>query len=496
MKAIKYIIVSCIFLTMIYCSEDRIDGMAAGIISGIVVTVDTNERVEDVRVSTVPATSTVFTDNKGEFTIENVPEGSYSVQASKDGFVTAFEPANVLPNVTVDLVFDFEEESALNDAPSTPILLTPENNAVEVPVSVDLTWEATDPDEDELLYKVSLFNENNDDVQLFEELTEPLLTLTELTVNTKYFWQVTVSDGQNTEVLSEVFSFRTITSQTGAFLLVKEIDNNQVIFSSDDEGALFQLTSNTDNSFKPRRNLASNKIAFLRTVGGQIHLFTMDFDGSNKTQVTSTIPVNGFNFEEIEFAWKPEGDKLLYPSFDKIYSINTDGSGVSEFYSTTNNNFVSEIAWSAVNNVIAIKTNNSDGYNAEILILDENGLEQETIVSGVSGAVGGLDLNINGNLVLYTLDVSGLELPNYRIQDARLFMFDRSNMTAVQLLTGINNGFIELDPKFSPAEDLVIYQYKARNLNAASSIRSHDINVGQSNSVVLFENAVMPDWED
>lgn len=497
MKILKLLILSLLLIPFIQCSEERIDGVGTGTISGIVVTIDTNERVPDARVSTQPATSTVFTDENGAFIINNVPEGSYSVEVSKDGFVTAFEAANVLPNVTIDLVFDLDLESSLNQSPTTPILIAPENNTLNTPLDVLLEWEATDPDEDDiLLYKVSVFNENNDIVEEFTDVSEMSLQLSNLALGTKYFWQVTVNDGVNPPLLSAVFTFTTLSSQTGTFLLVKNMNNNQVIFSSDEDGNLFQLTSENANSFKPRRNLATGKIAFLRTIGGQTHLFTMDPDGTNQQQITNSIPVSGFNFDEIEFAWKPGGDLLLYPSFNKIYSINPNGSGLSEFYETSNGNFVSEIAWSALNNIIAIKTNNNIGYDVEILIINTAGVAQETILSGVEGAAGGLDLNIDGSMVLYTYDVSGLEFANYSLQDSRLFIYNRMMDTNEQLNTDVAIGFNELDPKFSPAENSVLYQQKARNINAVSQIRIHSLTSTTTNSEILYEDAMMPDWED
>ena len=279
-------------------------------------------------------------------------------------------------------------------------------------------------------------------------------------------------------------------------LAVRKIGSNNVIFSTKEDGSLLQLTSESTNSWRPRKNTTTHKIAYLQSVGGETHLFTMNEDGSNKVQVTQTIPVSGFNLDEIDFAWKPTGEVLVYPSFNKIYQINANGSGVSQFYESTNGNFITEIDWSENNDIIALKTNNSDGYNVEIFTMDTTGTIIDVVLSGVSGAAGGLNLNVDGTKLLYSYDVSESELPSYSIQESRLFIYDSGTNDSTQSNTHTTFGYNELDPRYSPNEDSVIYTYQGKALNSTKYIYKHSFNKDYDlNSTLLFTDMSMADWE-
>ena len=76
--------------------------------------------------------------------------------------------------------------------------------------------------------------------------------------------------------MSKVYSFETAQFPKTRYYYVKKVNGNNVIFSADGTGGEYQLTSSNVNSFRPRKNNATNKVAFLRTVGGQTQLFTMD----------------------------------------------------------------------------------------------------------------------------------------------------------------------------------------------------------------------------
>lgn len=479
------------------CSEERIEGVQTGTIAGIAVVSGSNEVLANVKISTSPATSTVFTGEDGRFIIQNAPEGAYSVQADIDDYQSGFEPANVIPDVTIELVFEMMTDVVNNTPPSTPQLIAPTNNSADLPLSVEFEWDASDVDETDVLkYTISISNDIDDSVIIFSDIEEKVYTVDNLNYGTKYFWQIAVDDGQNDPVLSEVFAFKTTSAPGLDVLFVRKMGNNNVIIAADSLGTSLQLTSSSNNSWRPRRNSVTKKIAFLKSVGGSIHLFKMNEDGSGQQQVTSSQAINGFNFDEIDFTWSPEGDYLLYPVFDKIYKINKDGSGLTQLYQTTNGNFVTEVTWSRFNNVIAVKTNNAQGYNAEILTIDQTGAVVENIFSGQTGGAGGLDLNVDGTKLLYYYDISGSELPNYSLQDARLFIYDIPSQTTLSIDTSVIPGFNNIDPRFSPNENVVIYTQRGRSANAQSSIYTHDYISSDQNFDLLFENASMPDWED
>ena len=63
------------------CSEDTIDGYVTGDLTGKVVKEGSNDPIENVRISTNPTSSTVFTNAEGEFVLENI-SGTQTMQGS------------------------------------------------------------------------------------------------------------------------------------------------------------------------------------------------------------------------------------------------------------------------------------------------------------------------------------------------------------------------------------------------------------------------------
>jgi hypothetical protein len=82
------------------------------------------------------------------------------------------------------------------------------------------SWTATDPETDVLTYEVTLRNDATSDVVVYSNLTEPNYTLKNLKYNTKYYWQVSVSDGINQKFKCGQYIYHT-TLPNARFLLKK-----------------------------------------------------------------------------------------------------------------------------------------------------------------------------------------------------------------------------------------------------------------------------------
>src|SRR5690606_13691812 len=224
-------------------------------------------------------------------------------------------------------------------------------------------------------------------------------------------------------VNSEVFRFKTNSVPNNRFHYVKKTNGNYYVVSSDEANTNFQFTPLSTNSWRPRLNQNAGLIAFLRTVGGNAHIFTAKPDGSQPFQVTA-IPIAGFNNAEIDFSWSTNGKEFLYASFSKLYRINKDGSGLELLYSTPDGSFISECDWSYDGSKIALKTNDPNGYNVKIYVIDMMGNTVKTVLENVAGAAGGLNFSVDGNLLLYTHDISGHQEDNYRQLNTHIFIYN------------------------------------------------------------------------
>ncbi|AXT54141.1 hypothetical protein D1818_20565 [Aquimarina sp. BL5] len=499
MKMIKYIIkiitVFTIF-TMASCSEDTIDLEGLGAVRGSVVAIGTNEPLENVKISTNPSTSTVFTDANGEYLIENIPSGDYSLSAQKEGLLAQFEGITVIADRELEIVFEMDIETAGNRPPDAAILDTPADNSIDQPLEVDLVWTGTDPDDDDTLtYTIILRNDENSEVAIFENITDTTYTLTNLSYKVKYFWQVTSSDGINDPVNSSIFAFETMSPPNNRIVYTRSVNGNSVIFSANEQGGTeIQLTSETKNSFRPRRHVGTGKIAFLQSVGSQTHLFIMNEDGSQMRQVTSQVSVAGFNLGEIDFSWSDNGSKLLFPNQDKLYSINADGSGLALIYQTANGNLISEVDQNDNNNIIVLKTNNLDGYEVEIFTINTSGTLLEMVLSGATGAAGSVNLSIDGTKLLYSQDVSGFESSDYRQLDSHLFIYDFDDSSIIDISIEKPPGTNDLDARFSPNEASVIFVNTSNDGISQKNIQMMSV-VEIANRADLITDASMVDWE-
>ena len=476
------------------CSQEEFIEKGQGIVKGRVVESETYTPIANARVSSSPITSTVFTDSLGYYTVTQVNEGDYSFEARKDGYIAKFEAVHVNTGGTTEMVFELVKQQENNLPPTVPVLTTPTDNALDQSLEVTLKWTCTDPEDDALTYKVTLRNDTSNNVVTYDNITTTSFTLTNLSYSTKYYWQVTAKDGVNPDVNSLTSSFRTLMFPNARYLFVRKAGDNNVIFTADDSGNELQITSDATNSFRPRKNTQANKIAFIRTTGGQGHIYTMKPDGSSEFKVTSNVPVAGFNLDYYNYCWRANGSQLIYSNFDKLYRINADGSGLIQLYQTPTGKFISECDWSYDGNLIALKVNDLSGYNVEIYVIDMSGNVVANVLSGVNGAAGGLHLSVNNTKLVFTRDVSGYQSSDYRQLDNRIFMYDFTTNATTEVAVQRPAGYNDLDVRFSPNEAELIFVSTSNDGVSPRTITKY--TMGTSNSrTTLFSNGVMPDWK-
>ena len=483
------------------CNEDRVSEFQFGSISGKVVEQRTNTPIPNAKVFTNPVSATVFTDSTGSYTIENVEVGDYVVEAQADQYTTASQPAAVDAGVDTNVVFELEAIEEENRAPSAPVLNSPSDDQLISGVEVIFRWSATDPEEDPLTYRLELRNDQNSNVELFEDITADSLVYSSLILGAKYFWQVAVNDGVNEEdVQSELGAFEVAGPPVdNRFVFTRTINGNNVIFSADAEGNEFQLTPSDRNAYRPKLNLAGERIGFFLSVGADIEIYTMERDGSDWRRVTRSVKPDGFNRNELSFSWPADSDMIYYPQFDRLWRINSNGQGREQVYRTPDGSFISEVDVSENDDVIVVKTNDSRGYNVQIYTVDFDGNVLDTILSGVPGAASGVSLSVTNQLVVYSYDVSGFEGTTYRRLDSRLFQYNLVDDTTVDISGDKPAGTNDFDPTFSPNEAFVIFVNTDNDGISQKDVYQVEIDPeddGQDDPrELLFSNAFMPNWE-
>lgn len=480
------------------CEEDTIEPEEYGIINGIVTDFETNLPLANVRITTSPISEIVFSDANGEFVINNVPVGNVSVEARLDSYETNVEPVFVVLDEVSNVVLQMVDDNFNNQPPSAPNLLSPVNDTFNVNTFVQLVWNSTtDADEDSIEYELTYFPEGSSEYEVISGITDTTYTLEFLEYNTRYYWQVAAKDDINDEQsVSELYNFLTIPFPDNRIYYTREVDGNFAIFSASgdpENPVVTQITSVQNNSWRPRQNPTVDLIAFLRNVGSETHIFTMKPDGSEITQITD-IPITGFRQDQIDFSWTANGDKIIYPNFDKLYSINLDGTGTQLLYTTPTGKLISEAAMSADESFMALKVNDNDGYNTEIYTVDMTGTVLDVILTGQPGASGGLDISFDGSQILYTQDISGNEDPTYRRLNSHIFIYNTTDASVIDVSTEKDAGFNDLDPRFSPNDAEVICTYTSND--GVSNKFIYTISLSDlTERVEIISEGFMSDWQ-
>lgn len=87
-SATAYIFLSTAFLLFSGCAKETIEPNITGRIEGRAQNSATGEGIPFASVTTNPGTDAILANENGEFSFDNVPTGSYTVQAEKENFET------------------------------------------------------------------------------------------------------------------------------------------------------------------------------------------------------------------------------------------------------------------------------------------------------------------------------------------------------------------------------------------------------------------------
>ena len=90
--------------------------------------------------------------------------------------------------------YTFDFFTVTNNPPNTPSDPFPADDAVDVPITADLSWSGGDPDGDDVEYTL-YFGQQNPPQSYATSLTEPTFDLPELENETHYYWYVKAFDG-------------------------------------------------------------------------------------------------------------------------------------------------------------------------------------------------------------------------------------------------------------------------------------------------------------
>ena len=497
MKRIIY--TSCFFILMmvvVSSCEKTIELHDFGTISGQVLDANDNSPVAGVSISTSPASSTVITDADGRFKIDEVPVGEVIVTAKKIEYRQATATLNLQVGKESIATIMMEKSSGYFQPGGTFRNPEPSNAATVQSVDVMLSWSFEQKNTtDSLFFDVKLFESNNTTpVHLAEGITDYKVEAESLKYSTTYYWQVVASDKDSVIAYSELWSFTTSVFPDNPLLFARATDGVFDIYTMDTLGGrLLQLTNGKSNiNWNPRVNQIANKVAFVSNRDFNTHIYTMNLEGSDIRKVT-TLPIAGNYNSGTGFCWSPDGSKLLYPHYDKLYLINADGTGLSQFATAPAGQNFTSCDWSAYTNKVVAQTTGNNPYDNEIYMMNANGSGMEIFVDNLPGVIQNPVFSVDGTKVMFTRDLDGLNSPDGRQLNAHIILKNISDTTTIDLSQHKEDGTNDLMPRFSPDGAHIVYVNKRNTSLGVENIMTMRID-GSARKLVATDGT-MPEWK-
>ena len=210
MKTTKLIISVFLFLALVGCEEEKIDIEKFGKLSGIVLDGDDYAPLEGVLISTSPASTTLLTNAKGEFSFDKVGEGEVAITARKKDYLGNSVSVSVYEDEITDLVFYMLKDE--KDVGWVTIYdPVPGNGAVNQNTSFTIQWKADQENRSkELEFTVYIFESNSTVQQIVgESLNAKEVVVSGLKHETTYFWYVVAKHEGSKVANSPTWTFKT-----------------------------------------------------------------------------------------------------------------------------------------------------------------------------------------------------------------------------------------------------------------------------------------------
>jgi TolB protein len=484
------ILLTCMLL-LTSCVEDKVDPLLIGSIQGTIVSKSINEPIEEVEVNTAPVTSVTFTNAEGKFTIDNVPEGEYTILTNAEGYARETIKVKVIRNATTEVSIKLSSANILAPAPESPVPMDGETNQ---PLTVTLKWSIPNTSDDTLQYAINIY-EANQIVPLIEieGLRDTLYVVENLKYNTAYYWQIDVQSSTGYVTSGDLWLFKTIPFPDNHILFTSKSSGNYELYSSDIAGdSLTRLTYSSSYELRPLFNSNRDKIAFSSNATLDYHIYTMNNDGSGVQRIT-TLPIAGYHNQGIGFSWSPDNGKFIYSNYNKLYRIDKDGVNLTLLATAPINRNFRACHWTAVNNKIVVETVGSTIYDSEIYLMDGDGTDTVRLVDNLPGIIESPSFSIDGKEILYTHDASGFESEDGRQLDARIYIIEIETNTVIDVSDGKPEGTNDLQPRFSPDGAKIIFMNVSNTGTGLKSVWIMDRD--GSNREKLFDGAEMPNWQ-
>ncbi len=470
--------------------EDTIESPLSGTLTGRVLDKNTMTPLDNVRISTNPYSDVTETDSVGNFVMEEIEVGEYNIIATRTGYRSESITATVGFREETDVEFVLEESIKNDENPVFTGNFTPGDNEVLEELKVNFSWETLN--DDSVAFELKLFENGNINTPfIYENIEDTFLTVTGLKYNTEYFWQIAAVRG-NERVFTSVRSFRTLPLPSNRILYSMMTDNVMQLFVNDTiKEEPTQITFGEHHVWNGSINSQRTLFAFQSTRDVDAHLYLMDVDGTNVTRLTS-FSVGSFFHNKIEYDWSPNGSQIIFSSYEYLYRINVDGTGLQTFAQAPDGKHFREVVFSPDGSRIYAMVVGSHVLDREIYQMDSNGDNMSLVYEDPGFALSGLDVGIDGQTLLFSKDVSAHVSSTGRMLDARIFELTISNGDVRDISIDKDAGTNDMKAMYSPDGSEIVFVNRRNTLSASSSVWIMEIT-GEGRKK-LAEGGDFPFW--
>nr|WP_246439662.1 carboxypeptidase regulatory-like domain-containing protein [Rhabdobacter roseus] len=474
------------------CTEDTyVEPKLYGSVAGQILTQVTKEPVANALIRISPSGRSAETDSLGRFKVDSLLVDKYGVQTTKSGYRSDLTNIEIEPRKQTNIVVYLVEDNLQNRAPTLPGNPFPADGATNVTTSVILDWTATDPEKDTLRYDVILFREGNKtSVPIATNILADSLVVNGLDYGATYYWQVIARDRVNNTVYGQIWSFRTRDLPDFPYFFARRETNNTFQIVASNAAEQFSVTKEYSN-WRPIVSPNRTQLAFISNRNTEAQLFVSDLNGNNLRQVT-TVPIAGLSVTDLSFCWSPDGTELLYPSYDKLYAIRPNGTGLRLVAQAPSGRFFAGCDWTEQGNRIVARATTQSIYDNELYLINPATGQTTRLVGGQAGRMSNPAFSVDGRRIVYSLDVSNFQNPQGRQLDARIFLMDIAAGTSVDLSAEKTAGTNDLEPRFAPDGARIIFTNT--NNDGISTRGIYSMDLAGKTRTLLVQNAEMPYW--
>lgn len=190
------------------CKDDATSVSISPQIEGTVLDDETNQPIAGATITTTPASVSIITDANGNFLIKDLQAIEYSVNASASGYFDKSVVVATHEGAKTTAVIKLRSYQSANRPPNMPVLNSNGVINADSTVTGSLTWSATDPDANALVFDV-YWGETSG--ELTKILTATQLTshiVRELKLDKSYFWKVVAIDPYGASTESDITLFK------------------------------------------------------------------------------------------------------------------------------------------------------------------------------------------------------------------------------------------------------------------------------------------------